>query len=1052
MASIRIKAFLATQAFLLLSGCYMKGGLISMMTALAPPETPDVPKLTSSQFVGPGIASSTPLVGTCPQTVMSVSVELGGLKFTIPCLLGKFSGNADLSSLNEGTYRVVTSSTYDEKISSIATLIRDDTKPSSPTTFGTSAFVNSISSSPSVSWFAASDNLSGIDHYEARLLKDSDSSEVTAWATINPGQAIANLSLSEGLFYRLQVRAIDCAGNISDPMDSPTFQPDLTVPSPSFWFPMISQIKAAGPLLSPEFSWNPYFDSLAGVDHYEGSLGTTSGASDLVDWISISANSSPLTMSQQVMVVIPGEVYYFNLRAVDRAGNVSSVRSVDWTIPQTLANQTNFVGHGPLLPSYVDIKTQVSASTTMGNGKHYVGGMIFGAGDASNVKRMLRLNSDGSRDLTFDLGTGFDKSVNRIIIDTSGKILVAGLFSSYQGVSASGIVRLNSNGTRDVGFNIGSGFDSEVNAIALSNDASGRIYVAGSFSHYNGVFVGGLARLNNDGSLDTTFATGTGVKGVVYDLFILPDGRILAAGNFSEFNGVTNLYQLICLNSNGSRDANYITTPSISFGNTAMRIRSAGAHGLYLIGTGIPFSYGGSLYSSSIIRINAATGVVDGTFSSGIWDRIYDLVTDSSDLPIIASGDYRNVQRLTNSGIPDFSFASFGWYGNLPSNTEGRSYDAGVIQVDGKILFGGDLSYLNRGASFYQFGRLVRMTSTGAIDLAFAANIGTGFNATVRALALQSDGRILAGGDFVQFGGIMRGNVVRMNSDFSIDNSFVTPAMTQNSSSPALIYRLAVQSDGKLLVGGNFTVTTPIVSGNLIRLNTNGSIDVGFSIGTHSLSGEILDLAIQADQKIIALGEFDFTHQGIARFNVNGTDDGTYNLGIGFQGRASSIQIQPDGRALIAGSFTKFNAVTVKPILRLSTDGSLDPTFSLATSDSSCDKLRLQTDGKIVVMCNGGLRRLNNDGSLDLSFLSPIFLTGSINFIEPLISGKYLVGTASGVIRLNADGSKDMTFYVPIVSDVKTSIVLSSTSYWLGGFFNFYNQTPVMNSVVVTPP
>jgi hypothetical protein len=138
------------------------------------------------------------------------------------------------------------------------------------------------------------------------------------------------------------------------------------------------------------------------------------------------------------------------------------------------------------------------------------GNVYLGGNAATGVVRVSNLgNIDGSFD-----GSGFDARVNDILIagDMTGDIYVAGEFTSYDGVSANGLVRLTLDGTRNASFDIGRGFTDEtgspapVGSIALANDGTTDIYAGGRFSFYDGVESSGIARLNADGSPDGSFA------------------------------------------------------------------------------------------------------------------------------------------------------------------------------------------------------------------------------------------------------------------------------------------------------------------------------------------------------------------------------------------------------------------------------------------------------------------------------------------------------------------------------------------------------------------
>lgn len=178
------------------------------------------------------------------------------------------------------------------------------------------------------------------------------------------------------------------------------------------------------------------------------------------------------------------------------------------------------------------------------NGKIYVGG-VFTAFNSVTNNRIIRLNSDGSKDTAFDNTTGFNAGVSDIEIDTSsGLIYVGGLFTTYKGVSASRIVRLTATGSIDSSFNTGSGFDGEVKTIAI--DSTGKIYVGGSFFNYNGLSASGIIKLNSDGTQDTSFNYGSGFTRVSQrppsNIATFLSDQTLATSHFGGDYGELRLY------------------------------------------------------------------------------------------------------------------------------------------------------------------------------------------------------------------------------------------------------------------------------------------------------------------------------------------------------------------------------------------------------------------------------------------------------------------------------------------------------------------------------
>ena len=158
-----------------------------------------------------------------------------------------------------------------------------------------------------------------------------------------------------------------------------------------------------------------------------------------------------------------------------------------------------------------------------GTGDIYVGG--------SFTEGIARL-SDAATDLGFAVGTGFDDgvlSIDRAVTTGGNGIYVGGSFTNYDSVPANGIVRLESDGSRDNGFMVGTGFTDPDGVFPLSNvanvvqDVSLDVFVGGGFTQYNGTASNGIVRLDPDGSLDTAFNVSITIGGEVCDSQTIPD-------------------------------------------------------------------------------------------------------------------------------------------------------------------------------------------------------------------------------------------------------------------------------------------------------------------------------------------------------------------------------------------------------------------------------------------------------------------------------------------------------------------------------------------------
>ena len=210
---------------------------------------------------------------------------------------------------------------------------------------------------------------------------------------------------------------------------------------------------------------------------------------------------------------------------------------------------------------------EVRAVRSQPDGKILVGG-AFDSFNGTSTVRIARLNADGTLDNTFTTGTGFNTTVNSVDVQPDGKILVGGIFTSFNGTSTvNRIARLNTNGALDNTFNTGTGFNDEVISVDVQPD--GKILVGGFFSSFNGTStVNRIARLNADGTLDNTFNTGTGFNNTVNSVYVQPDGKILVGGVFTSFNGTNDVNRIAQLNANGTLDAAFTTNTGAGLSNS----------------------------------------------------------------------------------------------------------------------------------------------------------------------------------------------------------------------------------------------------------------------------------------------------------------------------------------------------------------------------------------------------------------------------------------------------------------------------------------------------
>jgi len=289
-----------------------------------------------------------------------------------------------------------------------------------------------------------------------------------------------------------------------------------------------------------------------------------------------------------------------------------------------------------------------------------------------------------------------------------------------------------------------------------------------------------------------------------------------------------------------------------------------------------------------------------------------------------------------------------------------------ALQPDGRLLIAGAFEKVNQVVR----RRIARLKSLGSLDPTF--DVGAGPDNTIHALALQPDGRILIGGAFTNVSGTNRSGIARLNSDGSIDRFFNPGAGVDNP-----VFAIALQPDDKILIGGAFATVDGWMRFGVARLNTNGTVDATFDPGSGA-NGNVYALALQADGKILIGGEFTLVdgvpRSRLARLLPNGRLDTSFAPTV--IGSVRAILVQPDGRIVVGGSFTNVNGVTRNYLARLLPDGSLDSSFlaGMAGADSAVFALAQQPDGKLLVagdfthfneVTRNRLTRLNPDGSND---------------------------------------------------------------------------------------
>jgi len=265
------------------------------------------------------------------------------------------------------------------------------------------------------------------------------------------------------------------------------------------------------------------------------------------------------------------------------------------------------------------------------------------------------------------------------------------------------------------------------------------------------------------------------------------------------------------------------------------------------------------------------------------------------------------------------------------------------VQTDGKVILGGALNY--HPVESY----IARVNRDGSLDTTFEPST-RGAGEVAYAVAVDGDGKILIGGSLESYKGVGRSGIARINANGSLDTTFDPGTGTNNA-----LRAITLQPDGKTIIGGLFTTYNGTARRFIARLNADGSLDTTFDPGT-GLNSVVLALALQSDGKIIIGGSFEnyngVARNHIARVNSNGSLDTTFDPGTGAEiEEVIAVAVQADGEIIIGGRFTSYNGVARNRIARVTQNGSLDTTFDPGTGVEPADVRALAVDfnGEIII-------------------------------------------------------------------------------------------------------
>ncbi|CAB4869182.1 MAG: hypothetical protein F2799_03145 [Actinobacteria bacterium] len=538
--------------------------------------------------------------------------------------------------------------------------------------------------------------------------------------------------------------------------------------------------------------------------------------------------------------------------------------------------------------------------------------------------------------------TGANAAIAALAVDpNTAKVIIGGTFSTFDGVARSRIARLTEDGGLDSGFSPGAGPDGAIGAVGVAADS--RVWIAGSFTHVGATSRNRIARLGVTGALDTNFDPGTGLNGTVYALRVLTEGSVVAVGGFTTYNGA-DASRIVRLTDAGTQSPDFILSPALAVGNTALAL-----------------------------DVDATSGA-------------------------IAVGGFflRGVSRLTSAGVYDTTFNP------EVTSAANDTVSAIVPQSGGQILIAGNFTRYNGILR----KRIARLGADGTLDDGF---VSPGADGQILAMAEVAGGKILIAGEFTKIGTQDAKGLARLNADGSLDTGFnvgLGPAISGSATVPA-IYTIGVQTDGSIIVGGNFTQFAGATAGRLARVYDDGTLDTLFNVGGVGADGSVY--AIKTLTSGTALIGGDFTHfngasaKRLIRIQSDGTNDSSFDVGSGPSASVRALAVQPlDGKIIVGGYFSNFAGSPRNRLTRLTDRGALDPGYdtgglvsadlTITTTAGTTAATLGATDGLLPNTTYG----INTDSGTIPKSGHITFTTGAAN-LDGVVSTHIILSSSTGV-------------------------------------------------------
>ncbi|MBK8092937.1 MAG: hypothetical protein IPK32_13365 [Verrucomicrobiaceae bacterium] len=696
--------------------------------------------------------------------------------------------------------------------------------------------------------------------------------------------------------------------------------------------------------------------------------------------------------------------------------------------------------------------------------------------------RLTRVTSTGAIDTTFgtngSIDFGTSNWVNGLDVLPDGRLAVSARFNpNFFTTGQQYLALLNANGTLDTTFQFATGvLNGNPNGVIYRD---GRLFVFGAFTTVNGSPQGGVARVNLDGSIDSSFSAGVGVAGgaaSVNAARYTAAGEIFIAGGFTSYKGVARNYTALLVGNpqigtlgfapprvNTLEEAATLTLTLKRYGDStqAASIDWATADGTATAGVDYVVANGTATWAAGdsadktipLTKLNNAAIHANRVFTVALSNpsgpvgagapATITLIDDDTPVTIntqpVASTALYETQALNLSvAATSPSALSYQWYlnGVAISGATSATYNVPASLVANGGVYHVQLT--NASGSYSSTPSLVAVRPQPGRPAAGQATSGRPvFPSAPIGIVAANDGYVYVGGSFTAnaVGNVPQAYLIRVKPDGSTDTSY---SYTPGSN----ITAMALQSDGKILIAGTFT-------DRVRRLNADGTLDAAFTtaLGSSIPAVQINDFAFDSLGRIY-LGGASY----LARLSSAGAIDSGYTPAV--NNTVNALAIQQDDKLIVAGLYTSLAGSAASRLGRLNTDGTRDAAYTGTLGGTTTpNDLLVLADGRVLLAMGGSstLAELSNTGAQ----ISNIASTNQVYQIAQAPGGKILATRTSTtgtdrVFRLSGTnpfpvpGSNDMdsTFSIGTGpdADARALTVAPDGSVWITGLFSSVNS------------